>query len=74
MTDLITAITYTISKFVSMFFTLQIDPGVSIGHFLVAVAILGAVIRLVFRLVNVPGRAWASKTLTDKEGKESGND
>lgn len=70
MTDLMTAITYTIGKFVSMFFNLQIEAGVSIGHFLVAAAILGAVIRLIFRLVNVPGNVWASKFSSKEKEKE----
>lgn len=60
MSDLVGAMVYTISSFVQMFFNLYIDDGVSIGGFLLAVAILGAVIRLIFSLINVPGSRWVS--------------
>ena len=60
MSDLVGAMVYTISSFVQMFFSLYIDDGVSIGGFLLAVAILGAVIRLIFSLINVPGSRWVS--------------
>ncbi|MCI8403179.1 MAG: hypothetical protein HFI38_14000 [Lachnospiraceae bacterium] len=70
MTDLITAITYTISKFVTMFFSLQIDPGISIGHFFVAAAILGALIRFVFHTVQAPGSGWASRFKAKEDSDE----
>lgn len=56
MTDLITAMVYTIRKYVAMLFSLQIDNGVSIGAFFLAVAIMGALIKLLFSLIHIPGR------------------
>ena len=61
MTDLVSAMAYAIGKFVSMLFSLEIDPGISVGSFFLAVAILGAVIGLVFSLVKVPGARWVSR-------------
>lgn len=61
MTDLIQAMVYTIQKFVSMFFTLNIDNDVSIGGFMLATAILGALIRLIFSVIHVPGGKFAPR-------------
>lgn len=71
MTDLVTAMVYTITKFVSMLFSMQIDPGISVGSFLLAIAILGAVIRLVFALIRVPGQKWAAGYNALKKDKEA---
>lgn len=57
MSDLITAMVYTIQQFVSMFFDLQIDSGLSIGHFIIAVSILSLVIRVLFSAIGVKGTA-----------------
>lgn len=69
MSELVQAMVHTISRFVMMFFNLQIDSGVTVGGFLVAVAILGAVIRLIFLFVNVPGSAWINGRYVD--GREN---
>lgn len=71
MTDLVTAMVYTITKFVAMLFSMQIDPNISVGSFLLAVAILGAVIRLVFALIRVPGQKWAAGYNALKKDKEA---
>lgn len=58
MGELVTAMVYTIGRYVTMLFTLQIDPNISVGSFLLALAILGALIKLIFSLVKVPGGKW----------------
>lgn len=53
MDDLVSAIVYTISAFVETFFSLNIGiSGVSVGSFMIAVAILSIVIRLIFSVIS----------------------
>ena len=72
MSDLVMAMVYTIQRYVTMMFSLQIDNGVSIGDFFLAVAIMGALIKIVFSAVRVGGRKIASTSPT-KEAKSTQN-
>ena len=59
MGEVVQAFASTITKFVNMFFNIYLDNGLPIGSFFLAVAVLGAVIGIIFRLVKVPGRKWS---------------
>lgn len=83
MAEVVQAFAITIQKFVTMLFSMSMDDGLSVGAFMLAVAILGAVIGIIFALVKVPGDKWSGedygyeflhqKGLPDKGGKWTHN-
>lgn len=62
MVDVVQTFAITIQRFVVMLFQLPLADGLSVGAFMISVAILGAVIGLVFSLITVPGGKWSGAT------------
>ena len=69
MVEVVQAFSMTIQRLVVMLFQLPLADGLSVGAFMISVAILGAVIGLVFSLITVPGGKWcgAFKSLRKDE-------
>lgn len=61
MVEVMQAFATTINKFVVMLFNLHLGDGISVGVFMLSVAILGVVIGIIFGLISVPGRKWAER-------------
>lgn len=55
MNELVQAVVYTIGKFVTMLFSIQVESGISVGNFLIASGVLCVVIKIIFNAISTPG-------------------
>lgn len=71
MAEVVQAFTLTVSKFVSMLFQLNLGDDISVGAFLIASAVLGAIIGLLFSLIHVDYKRFNNDTYWGPQGRIS---